>query len=131
MEDNLYALALHEQADSVATDHREVHAALVTARSFRDHHQAITTLSLQQHRIARGIERTVELLRKIQAERKKREGKDTRIAGRLYLLHQQENSASPNPEPYDPVATGFVFSLSQIEAHALRKRVTATAYAAV
>jgi hypothetical protein len=129
MEDNLYALALHEQADSV-TDNPELHSALVIARSFRDNTKAIATLSLHQNRIARGIERNVEMLRKIQAERKEKEQKEMVIAGRLYLLHQAENSAFENPEPYNPAADGFVFTLAQIEAHVLRNRVTELSYEA-
>ena len=43
---------------------------------------------------------------------------------------EKENPAFPNPEPYDPAADGFVFTLAQIEAQVLRHRVTQISYAA-
>jgi hypothetical protein len=51
LENNMYALALNDNADSVVTDHPEAHAALVMAKSITSQIKTLATLSLHQHRI--------------------------------------------------------------------------------
>ena len=130
IENNMYALALNDNGDSVVTDHPEAHAALVMAKSITSQIKTLATLSLHQHRIQRSFERNLELLRKIQAERREREREELFYAAKLYESHVKENKASGTTEPYDPAAHGFVISLPQVEAYALRDKVKELARAA-
>src|SRR5579872_580405 len=67
MENNLYALGLHEKAHTIATGNQQVRDALAIASSLGDHTQALATLSLHQNRIARSFERTLKQLLQVQA----------------------------------------------------------------
>jgi len=130
LENNMYALALNDNPDSVVTDHPEAHAALVMAKSITSQIKTLATLSLHQHRIQRSFERNLELLRKIQAERRERERDELFYAAKLYEIHVAENKASGATEPYNPAAHGFVISIAQVEAYALRDKVKELALAA-
>jgi hypothetical protein len=130
IENNMYALALNDNGDSVVTDHPEAHAALVMAKSITSQIKTLATLSLHQHRIQRSFERNLELLRRIQAERRERERDELFYAAKLYEIHVKQNKADGTSEPYDPAAHGFVISLPQVEAYALRDKVKELALAA-
>ena len=52
MENNLYALGLHDKSDSILTQNDQVRGALAMAASLGDQTKALATLSLHQARIA-------------------------------------------------------------------------------
>jgi hypothetical protein len=131
LETNVHALAFNDNGDSVVTDHPEAHAALVMAKAIGgDHSQKLAMLCLQQQRISRNIRTNFELLRKIQAERRETEREELFYAAKLYESHVAENKTSGATEPYNPAAHGFVISLPQVEAYALRDKVKELALAA-
>jgi len=119
MENNLYALGLHDKSDSILTQNDQVRGALAMAASLGDQTKALATLSLHQTRIARAFDKNLKQLREIQAERRLKEEDDMRIAARLYQLHVRENKTTV---AYDPAVDGFVFTTAQIEMHLARKQ---------
>jgi hypothetical protein len=130
MENNLYAIGLDAQSDAIVEEDRDVHDALAAVKALNDHVKALATLSLHQQRIGRSFERNLELLRKLQAERRSKENEDLWMAGRLYVLHTEEHKAADPAVPYDPAGDGFVFTLDEIEAHVNRRKLAKRSCAA-
>lgn len=118
LENNLYALGLHDKASSILTENDQVRDALAVAAALREQTQALATLSTHQNRIARAFERGLTLLRQLQAQRKEEESAQLHQACRLYQLHLAgtANSKEPAP-PYNPAKDGFVFTVPQLERH--------------
>jgi hypothetical protein len=58
--------------------------------------------------------------------RREKEREELFYAAKLYESHIKQNT----PEPYDPAAHGFVITLAQVEAYALRDKVKELARAA-
>jgi hypothetical protein len=119
MENNLYALGLHDKSDSILTQNDQVRGALAMAASLGDQTKALATLSLHQTRIGRAFDHNLKQLREIQAERRAKEEDQMPIAARLYQLHVRENKTNV---PYDSSVDGFVFTITQIETHLSRKQ---------
>jgi hypothetical protein len=122
METSLCALGLHDHAGAINTENDQVRDSLTLALAACERTKAITTLGLHQNRIAHTIERTTKLLREIQADRRKHEEGEMLLAGRLCVLHTNANKTAESPQPYDPTADGFVFSLDEIKRHIHRRR---------
>jgi hypothetical protein len=79
-----------------------------------DAHHALASLGLHGQRLSRQFQKTLELLREIQADRQETERRDLTRAAGIMELHKHKGL------PYDPNADGFVFSKDQIELHAQR-----------
>ena len=116
MESNLYALGLYDHDQSILSENEQVCDALAIAAALREQTKALSTLSLHQNRIHRALDRTLEQLKKLQAERKEQEQEEMQLAGKVYLLH-----AKTSQEPYEPSRDGFVFTNAQIQTHLRRK----------
>lgn len=130
LETNLFTLGMVDHSDLIDVDDPEANAALAVAKALEQQTKALATLSMHQNRIARQFERALNQLREIQAERRSRENGEMREA--FAVLHSrriaQRNQAEahaadptqPAPQPYDPAADGFEFSLAEIEAWSKR-----------
>ena len=109
LETNLFSLGLTELENRIRASHPEAEAALAMALAFREHMRAFANISTQSQRLARQFERTLALLRQIQAERRATEERQLDKAAKILKMHKDQNL------PYEPAEDGFVFSSSQIE----------------
>jgi hypothetical protein len=118
---NLLTLGLTELEDRIRASHPEAEAGLVLALAYREHDRAYINIGIQRQRLSRQYERTLALLRQIQAERRVSEQRQLDQAAKIFKMHQDENlpgQAAPyNPSPYNPADDGFVFSTAEIETH--------------
>jgi hypothetical protein len=69
-----------------------------------DAHRLIANLGIQGHRLSRQFQKTVAMLREIQADRADRERRDLNEAAALFELHKHKGI------PWQPADHGFVFS---------------------
>jgi hypothetical protein len=81
------------------------------ALAYREHNRAFANLGIYRQRLAREFERTLILLRQIQAERRNNEERQIDDAAKILKMHQDANL------PYQPAQDGFVFSTAEIEAY--------------
>jgi hypothetical protein len=70
IEDNLFALGLHESAGQLCPDHEQTDAALTTALVFTMESKQLQLLTLYQQRLSRIMQKTVALLQSLQTARK-------------------------------------------------------------
>ena len=119
VETNLFSLGITEMEDRIRVNHPEAEAALAMALAFREHMRAFASISTQSQRLARQFERTLALLRQIQADRCAAEERQLDKAAKILKMHKHEHlssePASYNPAPYNPADDGFVFSTAEIE----------------
>jgi hypothetical protein len=109
IETNLFSLGITEMKDRIRANHPEAEAALAMALAFREHMPAFASISSQSQRLARQFERTLALLRQIQAERRASEERQLDKAAKILKMHKDQNL------PDEPAEDGFVFSNGQIE----------------
>jgi hypothetical protein len=95
-----------------ATDHRRGRDPI--AYNIADLHRTLATLGLHGQRLSRQFHKTLDQLHALQSDRRQREERDLKRAAALLELHKHKGIQ------YDPAQDGFVFSLSQIEAHSQR-----------
>ncbi len=93
VETNLFSLGITESEDHIRASHPDAETALAMALAYREHNRAFANIGIYRQRLGREFERTLILLRQIQAE------------------HQDENL------PYQPADDGFVFSKAEIESY--------------
>jgi hypothetical protein len=74
----------------------------------------LATLGMHSQRLSRQFQKTLDMLREIQADRAERQRRDLKDAAALLELHKHKGI------PYDPVQDGFVFSKDQVQAFAQR-----------
>ena len=116
VETNLFSLGITEMEDSVQANHPDAETALAMALAFREHNRAFSQISIYSQRLARQFERTLELLRKIQDERRSRERHQLDDAADLLKMHKEDGL------PYNPAEDGFVFSNEDIETYIHRNQ---------
>ena len=117
LENNILTLGLQSQARRQDQDnHHEIQDALATAAGIEARTRQLAMLSLHDSRLTRQFDKTLTLLKSLQAERQTRHQADLEIAGRLLQLHATETTS-----PYDPTQDGFVFSTHEIETYLFRK----------
>src|SRR6202795_314540 len=109
VETNLFSLGIIEMEERLHANHPEAEAALAMALAFREHMRAFASISINSQRLARQFERTLALLRQIQAERRANEERQLNQAAKILKMHKDENL------PYQPTDDGFVFSSAEIE----------------
>jgi hypothetical protein len=115
VENNLFSLGITESEDRIRASHPDAEAALAMALAYREHNRAFANLGIYRQRLAREFERTLILLRQIQAERRNNEERQLDNAAKLLKMHQDANL------PYQPAQDGFVFSKAEIEAYIERE----------
>ncbi len=114
VETNLFSLGITEMEDHIRVNHPEAEAALAMALAFREHMRAFASISTQSQRLARQFERTLALLRQIQADRRAAEERQLDKAAKILKMHKHEHLSS-EPTLYNPADDGFVFSNAEIE----------------
>jgi len=95
-----------------ASDHHRGHDPI--AYNIVDLHRTLATLGLHGQRLSRQFHKTLDQLRAIQSDRREHEQRDLKRAAALLELHKHKGIQ------YNPTQDGFVFSLSEIEAHSQR-----------
>jgi len=115
VETNLFSLGITEMEDRIRANHPQAEDALAMALAFREHNRAFANLGVYRQRLTRQFERTLILLRQIQAERRANEERQLDNAAKILKMHQDANL------PYEPAQDGFVFSKAEIEAYIERE----------
>src|SRR6202158_4674729 len=115
VETNLYSLGIAEMEDRIRANHPEAEAALAMALAFREHNRVFANIGIYRQRLTRQFERTLVLLRQIQAERRKNEQRQLDNAAKILKMHQDKNPDQPSA--YNPADDGFVFSNAEIETY--------------
>jgi hypothetical protein len=115
VETNLFSLGITEMEDRIRASHPEAEDALAMALAFREHNRAFANLGIYRQRLTRQFERTLALLRQIQAEHRKNEQRQLDDAAKILKMHQHANL------PYQPADDGFVFSKAEIETYINRE----------
>ncbi len=116
VETNLFSLGISEAEDRDPSTSPDTDSALAMALAFREHTRAFAQISIYSQRLARQFERTLDQLRKIQEERRRREQLQLDDAANLLKMHQEDGL------PYNPAEDGFVFSNADIETHIHRSQ---------
>ena len=111
VETSLFSLGITEMEDRIRVTHPEAETALAMALAYREHNRAFANIGIYRQRLAREFERTLILLRQIQAERRTNEERQLDNAAKILKMHQDENL------PYQPADDGFVFSKAEIESY--------------
>jgi hypothetical protein len=111
VETNLFSLGITEMEDRIRATHPEAETALAMALAYREHNRAFANIGIYRQRLTRVFERTLILLRQIQAERRKNEERQLDNAAKILKMHQDANL------PYQPSDDGFVFSKAEIECY--------------
>jgi hypothetical protein len=114
IEDSMFALGHYEEAGRIEVNHPQVHAALTSARVFRDDSKTFANLSLYEQRLQRTLEKSLKQLHALQAERRAR--------ARATALQQNESEATATTQaeaetqaPAEaPAPKEFVFSTAEI-----------------
>ena len=121
VETNLFSLGITEMEDRIRANHPEAETALAMALAYREHNRAFANLGIYRQRLTREFQRTLVLLRQIQAERRKNEERQLDNAVKILKMHNDQNlpdqAAPDNPAPYNPADDGFVFSKAEIETY--------------
>jgi hypothetical protein len=103
LEADLLTRAAHPPTDQAAIDFDIV-----------DAHRAIASLSLHYQRLSRQFQKSLDMLRDLQADRIERQRRDLKDAAALLELHKH------NGIPWEPTDHGFVFLKSDVERFAQR-----------
>ena len=100
--------ALLDRAASPPTDQAAIDFDIVDA------HRALATLGMHSQRLSRQFQKTLDMLREIQADRAERQRRELKDAAALLELHKHKGV------PWQPADHGFVFSKDQVEAFSQR-----------
>ena len=110
VEDNLFALGLHENGGRLCPDNGQIDAALTTARVFTMESKQLQLLTLYEQRINRAIQKNLATLQSLQSARKAQRKDEMKEAATLLKLSEMKGLE------YSPARDGFVFSNDQIHA---------------
>ena len=117
LENNLLTIGLQRREDRQnENNYHEINTALATAEGIEARTRQLAMLSLHDARLTRQFDKTLTLLKSLQAERQAKLQVDLEIAARIMQLHETETTT-----PYDPAEDGFVFSAQQIATYLYRK----------
>jgi len=122
VEDNLFALGLHQNAGQLCPEQPQIDAALTTARVFTQESHQLQLLTLYEQRLNRAIEKNLALLESLQAARLAQRELDMREAIRLLQLSEMKGVE------YQPAKDGFVFSVNEIHASLDRRQRLSQAF---
>ncbi len=116
IEDNLFALGLHDNAGQFCPDHQQIDAALTTARVFTTESNHLQLLTLYEQRLNRNLQKNLALLQSLQAARKAQREAEMKEAADLLQVSEMRGSE------YEPAKDGFVFSTTEIHSAIDRQR---------
>lgn len=94
--------------DIYDAEHPEIHTAITSARTVRDHAKTLELISLYEQRIRKSFEKYLEKLEKLQTERQAKHEKDLEEARKFFQLAELKDL------PWNPAADGFIFSSDEI-----------------
>ena len=126
IESNIEGLCHHEYAGEMDVDTPETEAAIVQAKTWLNHHNALTNLTLYENRIERMLARTEKRLETLQTARKALEA--IALAEAELLLRQSIMLKEPVAAAKSLDVNGFVFSASKVLASLNRKLALAGAH---
>ncbi len=89
IEDNLFALGLHEHGGNLS-DHEQIDAALTSARVFTLESKQLQLLTLYEQRLNRAVQKNLALLQSLQAARKAEREAKMKEAGNLLKLSEMK-----------------------------------------
>ena len=125
LENNLLTIGLASQAHRQDQhNHHEIQDALATAAGIEARTRQLAMLSLHDARLTRQFDKTLTLLKSLQAERKAQHQADLQTASQIYLHYQNKEATAP----YNPEDDGFVFSTAEIETYLFRKNRKSQAF---
>jgi hypothetical protein len=107
IEDGMLGLGHFEEAGDFEASNTEIHAAMTTARAFRDDSKAFVNLSIYEQRLHRTMKEALRLLKEIQTERRERFKADMDDAIRHHRTQEMKGL------PFDPAE--FVYASHEIE----------------
>jgi len=110
VEDNLFALGIHEHGGKFHLEHEQIDAALTAARVFTMESKQLQLLTLYEQRINRSLQKNLAMLQQLQATRKSADEAAMREASTLLKLSEMRGMV------YQPAKDGFVFSTAEIHA---------------
>jgi hypothetical protein len=110
VEDNLFALGLHEYGGNLNLEHEQIDAALTAARVFTIESKHLQLLTLYEQRLNRAIQKNLAMLQQLQVTRKSADETALKEASTLLKLSELRGLE------YQPTKDGFVFSNDQIHA---------------
>ena len=110
IEDNLFALGLHQNSGDLFPDDEQVDAALTTARVFIQRSHELHLLTLYQQRLNRAMQQNLAMLQSLQAARLAQRETEMKEAAELLQVSDMKGLE------YHPSNDGFVFSTSEIRA---------------
>jgi hypothetical protein len=125
VEDNLFALGIHEHGGKLHLENEQIDAALTAAAVFAGTvrpyprnglaqastlGQQLQLLTLYEQRLNRAIQKNLALLQQLQASRKAKDEAAMKEAAALLKLSEMRGME------YAPAKDGFVFSPDQIQA---------------
>jgi hypothetical protein len=116
VEDNLFALGLHQNAGQLCPDEPQIDAALTTARVFTQESHQLQLLTLYEQRLNRAVEKNLALLESLQAARKTQREIEMNQAALLLQLSEMKGVE------YQPSKDGFVFSTREIHSEIDRQQ---------
>jgi hypothetical protein len=108
VEDNLFALGLHEHGGKLHLEHEQIDAALTTAWVFTMESKQLQLLTLYEQRLNRAIQKNLALLQQLQTTRKATDEAAMKEAAKFLKLSEMRGLE------YSPSKDGFVFSNDQI-----------------
>ena len=109
IENGLYAMGHHDNADRNKVDSSEVHTMLTAAVTYEEHSKSLDNLNRQESRLRRGLQQSVKLYQDVQARRRVQESNEIPQAMRIAKTHRMQNL------PYEPAVDGFVLSRNSID----------------
>jgi hypothetical protein len=116
VEDNLFALGLHQSAGQLCPEQPQIDAALTTARVFTQESHQLQLLTLYEQRLNRAVEKNLALLESLQAARKVQREAEMNDAARLLQLSEMKGLE------YQPAKDGFIFSTREIHSELDRQQ---------
>jgi hypothetical protein len=114
-EHNLFAIGLTENSDLWDVNHPEAQTAFVLAETLRRSKDPLLTLSIYEQRLMRQYEKTLKMLREVQAERKAQEAREQEAIYEVGMCHLVAG------KEFSPAQFGFVCSTAEAEEIVKRK----------
>ena len=116
IEENLFALGLHQNTGQIYPDHEQVDAALTTARVFIRQSHEFQLLTLYEQRLNKALQQNLALLQSLQAARLAQRELEMKEATRLLQVSEMSGL------DYQPSKDGFAFSISEIRSRLDREQ---------
>jgi hypothetical protein len=108
-EHNLFAIGITENSEFWDVNHPEAQTAFALAETLRRSKDPLLTLSIYEQRLMRQYEKTLKMLREVQAERKAQEAREQEAIYEVGMCHLVAG------KEFSPAQFGFVCSSAEAE----------------